>query len=191
MNKKVIRVATGNAKKFEEIRSILEGYGLKAEMVEGKTLEIQHDDIKAIAETALRQALSNKKGPLLLEDAGLFIDALKGFPGPYSSYVFRTVGVEGIIQLMKGVKSRDAEFKSIVAYGGTVRRIWLFEGNVKGCITETPRGSKGFGFDPIFTPLDHSKTFAEVTMTEKNQVSHRGQALMKFTDWYNANVVKD
>ncbi|MBI2183910.1 MAG: RdgB/HAM1 family non-canonical purine NTP pyrophosphatase [Thaumarchaeota archaeon] len=188
--KQIIRVATSNRGKFDEIRSLLKRYGLDADMVEGKTLEIQHDELKAIAETALREALSIGKGPLLLEDAGLFIDALKGFPGPYSAYVYRTIGVEGILRLMKGVENRIAEFRSVAAYGETVDSIKLFEGSSKGRIAEAPKGRGGFGFDPIFTPLGYLKTFAEIPIEKKNQLSHRAEAVRRFAEWYVRNRIK-
>ncbi|MEM0332314.1 MAG: non-canonical purine NTP pyrophosphatase, partial [Archaeoglobaceae archaeon] len=110
---------------------------------------------------------------------GLFIEALKGFPGVYSSYVFKTIGNEGILKLMDGITNRRAYFKAVLAYWDG-KEIHIFEGKVEGEIATEIRGSGGFGFDPIF--LYNKKTFAEMG-DEKNEVSHRRRVLEKFFTW--------
>ncbi len=179
-----IGVATGNKAKFREIQRLLSEYGLKAEIAGAAKEEIQHDDIRMIAERALKVALKDHLDPLLVEDSGLFVESLKGFPGVYSSFVFRTIEVGGLLKLMSGVKKRKAVFRSVVAYGEKPRSIRLFDGLVEGCITEIPRGEGGFGFDPVFVPDGSSRTFAEMSPEEKNMVSHRATAVKKFADWY-------
>jgi len=185
---RVVRVATGNRKKFEEIRLLLDSYGLRAVRTRGKDVEIQHDDVRVVAETALKEALKHRSEALLIEDAGLYVGALKGFPGAYSSYVFRTIGGNGLLRLLSGEKRREAEFRSAVAYGEADGSIWLFEGRVRGTIAGTPRGTGGFGFDPIFVPESSPKTFAEMPIEEKNRISHRALAMTAFAKWYATRI---
>jgi XTP/dITP diphosphohydrolase len=120
---------------------------------------------------------------VVAEDAGFFVEALQGFPGPYSSYVYRKLGVEGILKLMKDVTERRAYFCSALAYssGG---HCFCFEGKVRGTVSLSPRGARGFGFDPIFIPIDaDGRTFAEMEVGEKNRFSHRAIAFRKFFEW--------
>ncbi|NOZ89276.1 MAG: RdgB/HAM1 family non-canonical purine NTP pyrophosphatase, partial [Crenarchaeota archaeon] len=120
--------------------------------------------------------------PVAVEDAGLFVDALSGFPGPYSSYVYKTIGVHGILRLLEGEENRAARFVSVIAYAGPWG-VQLFRGEVKGSIAAEPRGSGGFGFDPIFIPEGADKTFAEMNIEEKNMYSHRARAARKLCSW--------
>jgi len=127
--------------------------------------------------------LMNDKSPMIVEDAGLFINTLNGFPGPYSSYVYRTLGIDGTIKLINDKDDKKAEFRSIVAFGDS-SIIKTFQGVVRGMISIQPRGRSGFGFDPIFVPKGSEKTFAEMSLEDKNRYSHRAIALKKFARWY-------
>ncbi len=179
---KRIAFATSNRHKVEEVNSILARCGYEAEPVNVPKLEIQSEKIEDIAVHAASLAWSLLGRPVIVEDAGLFIEALNGFPGPYSSYVYRTLGVEGIVKLMKGQPNRRARFISVIALaysGGIV----VFRGEARGYIAEEPRGSMGFGFDPIFIPEGSSKTFAEMSVEEKNKYSHRGSAARQLCEW--------
>ena len=104
---------------------------------------------------------------------------MNGFPGPYSSYVFKTLGNKGIIKLMEGVENRKAYFMAVIAFFDG-EKVWTFKGRVDGEIADEIRGDKGFGYDPIF--LYGDKTFAEMG-DEKNEVSHRRRALENFFSW--------
>jgi len=120
--------------------------------------------------------LANKlKEIFFVEDAGLFIRALNGFPGPYSSFVYKTIGIRGILKLLNDVSDRTAFFKSVIGLWCN-DHIEIFEGVVEGHITKEPRGAGGFGFDPIFIPKGCKKTFAEMSVDEKNLFSHRAKA---------------
>jgi XTP/dITP diphosphohydrolase len=126
--------------------------------------------------------------PVIVEDAGLFIDALKGFPGPYAAYAYKTVGNKGLLKLLQGVENRKAVFKAAIAYcEGETKAPVVFVGEAEGEITVAERvgnGKSGFGFDPIFQPSGSAKTFAEMTLEEKNRFSHRAKAVRKFAEWY-------
>jgi len=148
--------------------------------------EIQADSLEEVAFFGVEHVLKNFKSPFILEDAGLFIDAFKGFPGVYSAYVFHTIGCEGILKLMKDTKVEDrtAVFRSVFAYGKTGCKSQLFFGECKGVISTIKRGSNGFGYDPIFIPQNSDKTFAEMNISEKNSYSHRGKSLEKLIDFF-------
>ena len=108
-----------------------------------------------------------------------------GFPGPYSAYVSKTLGNEGILKLLSGESCRTATFKSVVGYCEPGGEPLLFVGSVDGVITEEIRGEGGFGYDPIFAP--GKRTFAEMLMEEKNEISHRRGAFGAFLDWFKKN----
>jgi XTP/dITP diphosphohydrolase len=146
-------------------------------------VEIQSEDLASIARNSLTQVLEKHHLPVMVEDAGLFIQSLRGFPGPYSSYVYRTLGVEGVLRLMKGQNRRKAYFLSVIAYGSPKAKPQLFTGKVEGLIVEESRGKGGFGFDPLFQPHGCSQTFAEMSLAVKNQFSHRAQAFRKLACW--------
>lgn len=177
---------TSNEGKFREIREMASNYGIEVEWLRMEYLEPQGNSLEEIARLSAEMLSSRIQGEFFLEDSGLFVEALKGFPGPYSSYVFKTIGNEGIIKLMEGVENRRAYFMAVVAYfdGKEVR---TFTGKVEGEISREIRGTQGFGYDPIF--LYGDKTFAEMTTKEKNQVSHRRRAFEEFFRWLKENKI--
>jgi len=174
--------ATGNRHKLEELGRVLRECGLVPRTVDVAKLEVQSDDIGVVAAYAAVHAYSVLGRPVLVEDAGLFVNALGGFPGPYSSYVYKTIGLNGLLKLLEGVRERTAVFRSALAYAGPWGVV-VFKGEVRGRIAEEPRGSAGFGFDPVFIPEGVERTFAEMSTEEKNRISHRARAARKFCDW--------
>ena len=185
---KVAFFATGNVNKFNEARSILSPYGIAVGMLRVKGDEIQSDSLKEIAQASVINAYKRSRLPIFVEDAGLFIDALSGFPGPYAAYAYKTIHNSGILRLMENVKNRRAKFQSVIAYcDETLCQPECFDGESNGEITLTERRQKGksaFGFDPIFQPIGSSKSFAEMTIEEKNGFSHRAMAIRRFAEWY-------
>jgi XTP/dITP diphosphohydrolase len=184
---KMVFFVTGNFHKFNEVRSILSSYGIAVGMLRMKGNEIQSGNIAEIAEYNAVEAFNRCHLPLIVEDAGLFVDSLDGFPGPYAAYVYKTIQNKGIIKLLENVQNRKATFRSAIVYYSQETGPMLFEGEAKGEITLTePKvdGNSGFGFDPIFQPDVSKKTFAEMTIEEKNKVSHRAKAVSKFAKWY-------
>lgn len=182
---RLIFFVTENTHKFNEARSVLAEYNIAVAMIKTRTLEIQDDDIENIARFRALHAAREVNLPVIVEDAGLFIDALGGFPGPYSSYVYRKIGLEGILKLLDGVSNRSARFKSVVAFCDPDNNLKCFHGIVEGRISSEVRGASGFGFDPIFEPNESlGKTFGEMTTEEKCRFSHRAKALREFARWY-------
>jgi len=186
---RVIFFATNNVNKFNEARMVFGEYKIAVGMLRIKTLEVQSDSLEEIAKTSVVEAFGKCNLPVIVEDAGLFVEALNGFPGPYAAYVYKTIGNKGLLQLMEKTENRKAVFQSAVAYySSDLKSPICFKGEVVGEITRkemTVNNSSGFGFDPIFQPVNSAKTFAEMTIKEKNRYSHRAKALRKFAEWYS------
>lgn len=172
----MLRFVTSNPGKVREAREYLPE---SVDQVEYDYPEIQSDSLAEIAARGARDAAETTGDPVFVDDAGLFIDAFDGFPGPYSSYVEAKLGIERVWNLAEREDDRRARFRSVIGYadGDTVE---TFAGAVRGRIV-APRGEGGFGYDPVFE--HRGTTFAEMSAEEKNAVSHRGRALAKFADW--------
>ena len=183
MKPREVFFATSNQGKFREVEALASQFGLKIRMAPLKPVEIQHENLAEIAKHAVRQALRRLRAPVFVEDAGLFIEALNGFPGPYSSHAYRTIGVRGILKLLEGVENRRAYFLSAIAFGGPGFRVKVFTGRSNGIIALEARGESGFGFDPIFHPEGVKQTFAEMGLENKNRYSHRAEAFRKLAEW--------
>lgn len=179
---KKIALITSNKNKEREIASFLGRFGIEVGAMDLDITEIQSESLEEIALDYARKSFAMINKPLICEDAGLFIEVLNGFPGPYSSYVHKTIGNEGILKLLEGVDNRRAKFLAVLAYKDSEKEK-IFLGEVQGVIAREKRGT-GWGFDPIFIPYGSEKTFGEMSIEEKNAFSHRGKALMSFVKWY-------
>lgn len=169
---------SSNKQKYQEAKKILKFYGINLKFNKFELEEIQSDSLKEIASKKAIHAFEKFKKPVIVEDDGLYIDALGGFPGPYSSYVFNTIGNIGILNLL--TQNRKAKFVSIVSFFDKYNSK-SFLGQINGKISEKQKG-EGWGYDPIFIPENSKKTFAE--SANKNELSHRYKALKKFVNWY-------
>lgn len=174
---------TENLDKFLEARSILDSKGIEIRQLKRAKVEIQDSSLENIARHAIETASVEHPGLLLVEDSGLFIDALRGFPGPFSSYVYKTIGLKGILGLMEG-RRRRAYFQTSIAVGSACLRPRTFTGTVRGSISRKIMGSNGFGYDPIFIPEGCDETFGQTSQEFKNKNSHRARAFLKFAKWY-------
>lgn len=170
-----IYFVTTNDGKYEEVKKMLPEHDIIRKNMTYP--EIQADELEEVAKFGMAFLSKKLDGNIMLEDSGLFIQFLKGFPGVYSAYVFKSIGNDGILKLMDGVRNRRAYFKSVIAfYDGEVR---FFEGKCEGTISEIKKGENGFGYDPIFIPEGETKTFGEMEREEKNDYSHRGRAILQ------------
>ena len=169
---------SSNKHKFEEAKKILNLFDVEIKFFKYNLEEIQSDSLEDIATFKAKYAFSKLQRALIIEDDGLFIEALGGFPGPYSSYVFNTIGNTGILKLVN--RNRNANFVSIITFcnGNQLKH---FVGSVSGNISKKSQG-EGWGYDPIFIPENSKQTFAE--LENKNELSHRFQSLKKFSNWY-------
>ncbi len=161
---------------------MLEDAGFDCEMLDIDYPEIQSDTLEDVVKSAMAFLTGNIEGDFLIDDSGLFIQSLGGFPGVFSSYVYHTIGLDGVLKVLENLDDRDAEFRCCfgLSYKGEVK---LFTGEAKGAVTHEKRGEGGFGYDPIFVPSGWEKTFAEMPSEEKNRISHRGKALQKVLEF--------
>jgi len=155
-------------------------HGYELEHIKTTYPEIQADRLEGTIVPGLNWLMERYQRPIMIDDSGLFIDALKGFPGVYSSYVFRTVGCDGILRLMEGVKNRSARFECCIGFLVPGKEPHISKGVAKGSISEKKAGTGGFGYDPVFVPDGYVKTYAQIEVTEKNKISHRGRAIELF-----------
>ena len=174
---------TGNAGKLAELQTQLKPLGHTVVGDDRGYPEMQADTLRAVAEAGADHLLaSGLKPPFLLEDSGLFVAALRGFPGVYSRNALDTIGCAGLLRLLNDVEleTRSATFQAHLLYVDEQGKRHGFDGACKGRIGERPAGSGGFGFDPVFLPAGHERTFAEMTTAEKAVLSHRGHAVRAF-----------
>ena len=184
--------ATHNQNKFNEINSKL---GNAFELVSLHDLNVI-DEIPETGSTLEENSLIkaeyiylNFDTPVFSDDSGLEVDALQGAPGVFSA---RYAGLpkndlknlELLLDNMKGVKNRTARFKTVITLiiDGETHQ---FTGVVEGHIAHSPSGESGFGYDPIFIPKGHNITFAQMSMTKKNSMSHRSRAFDKLLAYLN------
>lgn len=188
-----ILVSSRNPHKRHEIQAILENrfqvigpedIGFNEEVEEsGATLE-ENARIKALA-------LADWGGPVLADDSGLEIEALGGAPGVHSarfagSKATDLQNIQKVLKMMEGKRNRRAQFSTVLAYFDG-KNLTTFNGSVAGTILFQPRGNDGFGYDPIFVADGHTKSFSELSLAEKNSLSHRKKALdawLNFLDLY-------
>ncbi|MCK4383592.1 MAG: RdgB/HAM1 family non-canonical purine NTP pyrophosphatase [Candidatus Lokiarchaeota archaeon] len=190
--KETIYFITGNNSKFNEIQKLFQKEDLSYELKRNtiKTTEIQASSIKEVAIFKLNSVRGKVNFSFFIEDAGFFVDKpLNGFPGVYSKYVLNTIGNKGILNLIKDYSDTKAHFEAVIAlFFQPFNETLIFEGVVEGKVAKNIRGRGGFGFDPIFIPKEFpNRTFAELTTTEKNLVSHRGKAWNKMFEFLKKN----
>lgn len=178
--RKIIFV-TGNPHKVIEATGIMTPLGIEIVQNDCGYPELQEDGLAAIASFGAKWAANQLNSEVMVDDSGIFIESLLGFPGPYSAYVARTLGNERILKLMERESNRNAALKCVIGYCRPGRDAIVFSGEVKGKIAKNIRGNMGFGYDPIFE-VD-GETFGEMGDEKKNRISHRYRALAKFADW--------
>ncbi len=171
-----ITFVTSNKGKLNEARERFGGLDMVIGEERLRYPEVQADTLVEVARTSANWLKTRVETPFFLDDSGMFIKALDGFPGVYSAYVYRTLGPRGILTLMKGRSVREAVFRTVIAFMDERNRIHLFEGECRGEIIEELRGKFGFGYDPIFRPEGAEMTFAQMETEAKNRISHRAMA---------------
>ena len=176
----MIYFITGNIGKLSEAKSVIgdiEGYDVDLP-------EIQEIDAHAIIRAKLLEGLKHKDGELVVEDTSLYFDALNGLPGPLIKWFLNTIGADGLYNLAEKLGNTKAYAKSIIGYAKNADKIEFFEGVIEGVIVP-PVGDNGFGWDAIFKPTGHDKTFAEMDFDEKNSISMRKAAFQRLKEYLN------
>jgi len=183
---KTLYFITSNEGKLKEAKAKLLDVDIEVVQKNLGYPEIQANVLEDVAYFGVKYIQEKFNHPFILEDAGLFIDGLDGFPGVYSAYVFYTVGCSGILKLLDGVDTnkRKACFRSVFAYGAPGKKPKFFIGECNGRISNREQGAHGFGYDPIFIPNGDTRTFAQMDTEEKNRFSHRGKSLEKLMEFF-------
>lgn len=173
--------ATKNINKPKEINEIL---GSNLRQIDVELSEPQGLDVVEIVKEKARDAYHKTGKFVLVEDTGLEFAAWKGLPGALIKWFIQSVGNEGILKMLEGETNRQAIAKTAIGfYDG--KECHVFVGVIKGIIPAEIRGKGGFGWDPIFIPEGHDKSFAEMTSEEKNAVSMRKLALLRLKEFFD------
>ena len=175
-----LKVITSNPGKVAEFQKAFADMGIEMEHLRLPYDEVQTSELEEVVEKGMAEIRAKGVRDFIIDDSGMFVNALKGFPGVYSAYGQKTIGNAGILKLMEGVEDRSAVFKCCIGCDIDGRTI-IVTGTCDGYITREARGSEGFGYDPIFSP-DGKRTFAEIGIEEKNTMSHRGNAIKLLRD---------
>ena len=191
-------IATHNSGKLREIRDLMAPFGIECvgaaeldlpEPEETGNTFVDNADLKA------REAADLSGLPTLADDSGLSVDALHGRPGIFSArWAEDAEGNRDWMRAMERVRSeleaagpdasRDAHFVCALALAWPDDgQAESFEGKVHGTLTWPPRGDRGFGYDPIFIPAGHDRTFGEMEPEEKHAISHRADAFRRLVEW--------
>ncbi len=165
-------LVTGNAGKIAEARLAM---GADLEAVEVDLPEIQSLDYLEVLRAKAEEAWRHVGRPLVVEEAGLDLAALNGFPGPLVKWMLQAVGAEGLARTAVSLGDPKASARCFLLYKDGDREI-VAEGRTEGTLVLPGRGTHGFGWDPVFLPDASGLTFAELTGPEKGAVSHRGKA---------------
>lgn len=190
---KEIIFATNNAHKLKELRAIV---GDSIKLLSLSDIGC-HDDIPEDADTLEGNALAKARwvharygGACIADDTGLEVDALGGAPGVHTARYAGpghdpAANMAKLLNAMAGVEDgeRTARFRTVIAYIDATGAEHTFEGAVEGSILSQPRGTEGFGYDPVFMPEGWTQSFAEAGADAKNAISHRARATKAFTDF--------
>jgi XTP/dITP diphosphohydrolase len=194
-------MATRNAHKTREIRRILGAKFAVRDLSEHPDISKPVENGKTFEENAILKAIAVAKellGLVVADDSGLEVDALDGAPGIYSArYAGENATDKANIQKLlselarQNVRAdeRKARFRCVIAVASDNKLLRTFEGVVEGTIVDLPRGSRGFGYDPIFQPNGSDQTFAEMAPRLKNKISHRAKAIAALREAIRAGEI--
>ncbi len=164
---KKITYVTGNWAKIKSAKQYLEPLGYEVEQIKMEVPELQEDSIEEVAKYSAKWASEKLQKDVLKNDSGLCVDALKGFPGPYTHYVQDTIGEDGLLKLLEGEQNRKAEFVEILAYCEYGKEPVVFKSITKGSIALQKSGTYGWSWDFVFIPEGNDKTLGNYEDEER------------------------
>lgn len=167
---KKITYVTGNWSKIMSAKNILEPLGIDVDNVKMETTEIQADTVEEVAMHSAKEASDKLKCAVLKNDTGLYVEALGGFPGPYTHYVDERLGEDGLLKLLEGVDNRNACFMEAFAYCEYGKDPIVFKSITKGKIAKEKSGTYGWSWDFIFIPNGYDKTMGNYPDEERCHV---------------------
>jgi non-canonical purine NTP pyrophosphatase (RdgB/HAM1 family) len=170
-------LVTGNPGKLVEVRRLLGAAdeGASFDAVELDLPEIQSLDIHEVLRGKADEAWRRLGRPLVVEETGLYLEAMNGFPGPLVKWMLAAVGPEGIARAARALGDDRVEARCVLFYKDRARE-WIAEGSTRGRLVLPGRGPGGFGWDPVFLPEGECRTYGELLPTEKDRLGHRGRA---------------
>ena len=178
-------LATRNSHKAQEFRELLgDDFAIK-DLSSNPEIVMPEETGNTFEENAMLKATSVSKRVddlVIADDSGLEVAALNGAPGIYSAryagdQASDAANVDKLLRELKNIADRSARFRCVIALARGGKALSTVEGVVEGQIVDLPRGSDGFGYDPVFQPTGFDNTFAEMTSERKNKISHRGKAV--------------
>ncbi|HYA55082.1 MAG TPA: non-canonical purine NTP pyrophosphatase [Thermoplasmata archaeon] len=172
-----------NPGKFREVHDLLAPQGVRVRWRRRTLPEPQAETLEEVVAAKLA-AVRDIRGYVLVEDSGLFVPSLHGFPGVYSAHFLKAWKFGPLLELLEH-RDRAAYFETVAGLQRGARR-WTFVGRVDGSIAPRPRGRNGFGYDPVFVPAGHHETFGELAPDVKNTLSHRARAVELVGKFLNA-----
>lgn len=175
-------LATGNKGKIMEAQAILE---TPLEIASIDIDEVQSMDLEYVARKKTEEAYRILKRPVITDDVGVFIEAWKGFPGPFAKFILDHLGNVMVLKLLENEKNRNVIVRSAVGYHDG-REVHVFIGEVEATLAFEERGTDGWGFDPIIIPNGETQTYAEMGLAKKSQMSHRRKALDKLKQFLDS-----
>lgn len=167
-----VKFVTGNSNKLREAREIL---GVDIQQAQAELAEIQTIHVDVLIRHKAEEAYRKIGVPLIVEDTGLVFHAWHGLPGALIKWFLKTVDNEGLIKMLGDETDRSALAQCFIAYHDG-KKVQVVEGEISGTIATSVRGKNGFGWDRIFIPEGHDRTFGEMPPEEKNSFSMRKRA---------------
>jgi XTP/dITP diphosphohydrolase len=193
-----IHLATGNAHKVAEFQRLSDESGLPIRFRPAVTMPAVEEDTGTFVGNARKkaqalQALLSPDAWVLADDSGVCVEALDGAPGVESAYYAgpqhdSAANLRRLTEVMRDVPEgrRAAYFLCVLLLRGPGGQERVFEGRCAGVLAREPIGGQGFGYDPLFIPSGHHRTYAQLSDAEKNKISHRGRAWLILADWLGA-----
>lgn len=171
-------LVTGNRNKLREAERIL-GYPVDAHELD--LPEVQSLDLHEVLRGKGEEAWRRLGRAVVVEETGLYLDAFGGFPGPLVKWMLEAMGAEGIARAVHALGDPRATAHCALLYRDAETEL-VADGKTSGRLVPEPRGSEGFGWDPVFVPEEHDLTYAELAPQRKDEIGHRGRAWRRLQD---------
>lgn len=193
---KTIYLVTGNNGKVASLQRKLEKYDIKVEQKKIELYEIQSDDLEEVSMNKAMQAFEILKKPLVVDDSGFFIKGLNGFPGVYTKYILSSIGINGIMDIMKDKENRECAFKSVVTFVDVNGKSTIFKGDLEEGILakEIDKENRKEAWSElwkVFIPDGYDKTLSQFSPEERSKRSSNKKgatAFKKFAEWIVPNA---
>lgn len=182
---KKIRMVSNNPHKLKEVKEFLKAYDIEIVGNIQKLEELQTENLESLVKDKALKAYRKMGRPLIVEHTGLFLEKIKGLPGGLTQIFWDKLGVDNFAKIFGAPDASSKAVATTVLCYVDGKKFNIFKGEIQGSITNTPKGDFSFQWDCVFIPEGFDKTFAEMSVEEKNKVSMRGRALGEFVKFIN------